>query len=101
MPFYTFILDYKGGTYVSQVESSSNKTACFNWAKGLNISEIYGFGKSGKEKLIEQMKTETPTLLNGLINVWFVSALISGELASINFVQTENSTDNEQLSTDN
>ena len=47
------------------------------------------------------MKDETPVLLNGLINVWCVSALFRGELAVIHFVKTENLTDNEQLTTDN
>lgn len=98
MPFYTFIMDYRGGTYISQVNSSSVETACVNWANNLKVSEIEGFGKSGKEQLIEQMKTETPVLLNGLTNAWCASAFLRKGTALINIIQTEN---NGQLTTDN
>lgn len=55
MPFYTFIMEFRGGTYVSQVESSSLLKACVKWAKGLEVSEIYGFGQSSKQNLIEEI----------------------------------------------
>ena len=78
MSFYTFIMNYNGRTYVSQVES-------------LEVSEINEFGQKSKEKLIEQMKLEEAVLLKSLKNVWCVSAIIRGELVFINFVQTETS----------
>jgi hypothetical protein len=102
MPLYTFIPDdYKGGTYISQVEALSEKAARVKWAKNLEASEIHGFGESSGEKLIAEMKEKEPALLNALTNVRCVSALIRGELALINFVRTEKGADNEQPTTNN
>lgn len=89
MPFYTFIMEYAGGTYISQVKAASPRKAVVKGAQKLNVSEIYKFGQVSKDKLIEEMKTKEISLLNSLKNVWFVSALIRGELALINLVQTD------------
>lgn len=89
MPFYTFIMEYAGGTYISQVNAPSAKSACVKWAHKLNASEIKGLGVKGKESLIEQMKDEIPVALNDTLNAWCTSALISGKSALINLVQTD------------
>ena len=47
------------------------------------------------------MESESPVLLDGLINAWCASALICKGMALINIVQTEKSSDNEQPTTDN
>jgi hypothetical protein len=88
MPLYTFIMEYAGGTYISQVKASSPKSACLKWAQKLGDSEVQGLGLKGKESLIEQMKEETPVALDGVSNVWCNSALVRGKLALINLVRT-------------
>lgn len=100
MPLYTFVMEYNGGTYVSQINSILLQRACIEWAKNLETSEIYSFGQRDKEMLIEQIRSKKPVLLKGMTNAWYVSALIRGNLASINVVQTETA-DNRVLSTDN
>ena len=50
MPFYTFIMEYAGGTYISQVKATSPQKATVKWAKQLNVSEIHKFGQVSKEK---------------------------------------------------
>ncbi len=89
MPLYTFIMDYAGGTYVSQVIASSPNSACVKWAQGLDVSQVSGLGQKSKETLIEEMKTEVPTAIDGLFGSWCATARIRGELALINIVQTE------------
>ena len=89
MSLYTFIFEFAGGTYVSQVKAASPKSACVKAAQNLNPAEIAGLGTKTKELLIEQMKGETPVPLNDISNVWCNSAVIRGELAVINVVQTE------------
>lgn len=93
-------MDYRGGTYISQINSSSLDLACIDWASNLEVEEIEDFGKSNKEKLIKQMKSESPVLLNGLINAWCVSAFLYKGMLLINIVQTENLSDNRQETTD-
>ena len=89
MPFYTFIMEYAGGTYTSQVKASSPKSACVKWAQSLEVSQVSGMGLKSKESLVEQMKAEAPVSLDGLANAWCRSALVRGELAIINLVRTE------------
>ena len=82
-------MDFHGGTYISQVRASSPRSACIKWAENLEINEIEGLGEKGKSKLIEEMRTETPVALKGLSNAWCTCALIYGKSASINLIQTE------------
>lgn len=89
MPFYTFIMDYDGGNYTSQVRAPSPKTACVKWARELEIDQMTGIGAKSKLRLIEDMKEERPTPLTERLNVWCATALIRGRLAVINIVRTE------------
>jgi hypothetical protein len=91
MPLYTFIMEYAGGTYVSQVTASSPKSASVKWAQRLDVSQVSGLGQKSKESLIEEMKADVPLTLTGLSNSWCATALIRGEFVLINIVQTEGS----------
>ncbi|HLM61438.1 MAG TPA: hypothetical protein VK308_11600 [Pyrinomonadaceae bacterium] len=88
MFLYTFIMEYAGGTYVSQVNAENQKAACVLWAQNLKVDEIYKFGEITKSQLVEQMKAEEPTALRGVINTWFISANLRGGSAYINLVRT-------------
>ena len=65
MALYTFIMEYAGGTYLSQVKASSPKSACVKWAQRLDDSLVKGLGRKGKETLISQMKEELPVAVDG------------------------------------
>jgi hypothetical protein len=86
---YTFLLEYKGGTYISQIEADSNKSALMKWSESLNVSEIEGIGEKMKEQIKNAAKLETPSLLQGMNNVWCATFLLAGNLALVNFVKTE------------
>lgn len=89
---YTFIMDYKGGTYISQTYAPNLTKACETWLESLNIDEIQGAGKKFKtELLIKVLDQEIPpVLLQGLQNVWCISAVVEqNELALINIIQTD------------
>ena len=89
MPLYTFLMDFKGGTYIQQIEDSSPRRACLRWAENLDTSNIEGLGLKGRISLVEQMKDEELTPIKETINVWCVSALIQGSLALITLIRTE------------
>lgn len=97
MALYTFIMDYKGGTYISQIRSSF-RNAPIKWARNLDVSGVFGFGKNAKDVLIEAMGLEEPVALDDVKNGWCVSALIRDELALIHFIETA---DNAPKATDN
>jgi hypothetical protein len=82
-------MDFKGGTYIRQIEAPSPKQACVKWAQSLETSNIEGLGIKGKTLLIDQMKDEELTPINETINTWCASALIRGKVALITLIQTE------------
>ncbi len=51
---YTFFLDYKGGTYVSQVKASSPVKALMVWTETLDDTNVDGLSHSAKKKLIRR-----------------------------------------------
>jgi hypothetical protein len=89
MHLYTLVLDYVGGTYVSQVSAGSPKEAIIKGAQNLNVSEVWGLGSKGKQLLVEQMREDEPVALNGLANVWCGSALLRGKSVLITLIATE------------
>jgi predicted GNAT superfamily acetyltransferase len=101
MFLYTFIMDYEGGTYVSQFQGESVKDACIEWSNNLDVSEIESFSEANKSEFIKEMKDEIPTPIDRLINVWCISLLTEDDkLAIVDIVQTEK-TDNRPPTTDN
>ncbi len=49
--FYTFILEFEGGTYISQCEAQHLKKAMRQWATQLEIQHIPNFTHTMKENL--------------------------------------------------
>lgn len=86
--FFTFIMEYCGGTYISQIEADDVKSACKVWAQNLEIGEIVNLGWKGKENLIKQVVECEPTVLRDVVNVWFEHFLIYGKSAYVNIIRT-------------
>lgn len=88
MPLYTFFVDYKGGTYISQVRAASPSKATEVWAKKLKHITIQGMGDKSKERLAQELRDEGPVSIHGLERTWCSTALIQGHLVLINLVET-------------
>jgi hypothetical protein len=75
-------MEYRGGTYLAQVEAANETTALIAWAQDLRTSEIAGFGQKRKQQLIkfieEDVKDDPPTPIRDLVNVWCSCARSSG-----------------------
>jgi hypothetical protein len=89
MPLYTFFLEYKGGTYISQVHARSSPLATRAWARKFLEMKVPGLGARSKSDLVEKILGDAPTALDGLKNIWCSSALVRGHLALIHFTKTE------------
>ena len=89
MPLYTFFLEYRGGTYISQVRARSSALATKAWARKFTKMKVKGLGAQSKSDLIRKILIDAPTSLDGLINAWCSSAIVRGHLALIHFTQTE------------
>lgn len=89
MPLYTFFLEYKGGTYISQVRARSTTLAMKAWAGKFVELKVPGLGTTTKHALAEKIGRDVPTALDGLKGTWCSSALVRGHLALMHFIQTE------------
>jgi hypothetical protein len=89
-------MEYREGTYISQVRASSPKQAVKRWARQLNPKDIWGFGANAKEQLLNDLsgtekwndKFPFPTPLNHVANTWCTTALVRGHVAMIHLVKT-------------
>jgi hypothetical protein len=89
MPLYTIILDWEGGTYISQERAHSHEDALKKWARDLDTDPIESFGPSSHKQLVSSLKGDPSTPLDGLVNAWCQDAVLNGKLALINVVRTE------------
>jgi hypothetical protein len=88
VPLYTFILDYRGGTYISQVRAPSYKTAPRVWAEKLDLTAIANLEKGFGDKIAASISEEKPTPLDGVSKTWCLSLFYVKELALVHFIQT-------------
>lgn len=92
---FTFILEYRGGTYIEQVRAKTVEAALLLWAKALPTDEIFQFGHKLKQKLIDGLQNDEyrlyePAAISGVDNVWYVSVPLPGGSAGthLNVVKT-------------
>ncbi|HEY5330454.1 MAG TPA: hypothetical protein VIJ79_11250 [Acidobacteriaceae bacterium] len=82
---YTVLLDYAGGTYISQVKTPLSGVLPA-WLKQLSIPEVTSWGLTITE--LESLANDNLIPLGGLENVWCASASGSHGLILINVVLT-------------
>ncbi len=92
MDLYTFFMEFRGGTYISQVEATSERQAVKRWADQLNPQEVQDFDEQSKEQLImdipEMIEEEMVASVDSLENVWSFTYQFPKGFAFINFVKT-------------
>lgn len=81
-------MDYRGGTYISQLEAEAADQVLPLWAQKLDPRSIADFEERHKQELIAEVKQDQLAPLDGLVNAWCKSALISNSLALINVIAT-------------
>jgi len=89
MPLYTFVLEFWGGTYISQFEGETAYYAALIWANNLKTKEIPHLRKKHKKLLLAELNQNSLVKLRGVNNVWCDSFLIGKHLALLNIVQTD------------
>ena len=91
MNIYTFITEFRGGTYISQVKEINVNAAMILWSKSLDLSQIKFLGEKGKLELQAELNNESPTKLEGVENVWFFCLRIKPGLLMVNVIKTSES----------
>jgi hypothetical protein len=84
---YTFIVEYRGGTYISQYDAANLKNSLNLWAENLDLKY---FSKAKKAKIIIETKNEDlfPVELIGIKNAWCGFYLRGKYAVSLNIVKT-------------
>jgi hypothetical protein len=88
MALFTFILEYDGGTYLSQVQSQSQNAAVRKWGKHFLKDSTTGLPSILKKALVDNLIIESTIPIAGVSNVWCISASVRKKLALVNLVQT-------------
>ena len=90
---YTFITNYRGGIYCTQVKAENVFKSVFAWTQKIKTEkeEIKYLG----DKIIKELEVlskdqdHKPILLTGLKNIWFATYPTHQGIFSINIVQTD------------
>lgn len=83
---YTFVLEYAGGTYVSQYRGETLIAAMQSWSSAEQAKLAGQWSGEIVELLFERLGNNEPVRLDGLQHVWCVSASVSSDLALLNIV---------------
>jgi hypothetical protein len=89
LSLFTVVLEYGGGTYISQAAGEDAKAALLAWLSGLLENDLREW-KLRRHEL--QAAVENGCVaLSGLTNVWCTSSSAAGGLLLINIIATRSS----------
>jgi hypothetical protein len=87
MPLFTFVLEFDGGTHISQFRATSVVRAVEEY--GAQLLRDKAVAKLPvRRRLREALSAENPVAIKGVRNVWCCSASIGEKLALLNVVAT-------------
>jgi hypothetical protein len=86
MKKFTFILEFRGGTYISQVYGNDLDQAKVAWLKDLSISKVKYLGKKSLEELSSIVMDDRFILLRGMDNVWCSSGSLKAGFYLVNVI---------------
>ena len=84
---YTFVLDYRGGTYIEQVRARDPDSAALEWARRLDLAAI-GVSEGWRDRLVSEVVEETAVPIIGVESTWCISPYIEQTMAIVHLVET-------------
>ena len=87
MDLYTVVLDFDGGTYISQVHALSELAALSTWKSAIS-ADVPELSQEVCEELASSLEDEQVVALSNILNVWCATATVRGKVALINIVKT-------------
>jgi hypothetical protein len=85
---FTFVLDYKGGTYLSQVLASSLADAAQKWVSTRTSEELNTWSLEPQD-LAALADADRPVAIQGCHNVWCMSGSTEEHLILITIIATK------------
>ena len=87
---YTVILEYNGGTYISQASGNSPAAALPKWISKLHDEEMAKW-KITRGELTRVIRTDEPCPISGCVGVWCVTGSTKAGLVLIHLIATDES----------
>jgi len=87
MALFTAILEFDGGTYISQVRSASVRGAMSKYSSRLVADKAIP-NAAAKRSLAVALRQDNPISIADVHNVWCCSAVVGKKFALLNIVQT-------------
>lgn len=87
MALFTFILEFDGGTYISQVHAASVRGAVTQHASHV-VSNKAVAAASVRRRIADGLSAQKPVALDGMRNVWCCSTSVGKKFALLNIVAT-------------
>jgi hypothetical protein len=86
---FTFVLDYKGGTYISQVVAPAVREAIATWPSVVNW-DVIGIQLSSRfeRQLRLEISGDDPVALSGMTNVWCISPRLGKSVGTLHIIAT-------------
>lgn len=88
MALFTFIMDYRGGTYISQVNANSLNKAKEKWVMQIKVTEVKDLGDKTMKQLVEELLEDDSVLIDGLKNIWHNLYLVKGGYITVHIIKT-------------
>jgi len=63
-------MEFKGGTYLSQLRAPSPDAALEKWARDLEVKNIEGMTETIKRQFVEWLPEARPAVVAGLKSTW-------------------------------
>lgn len=94
MPTYTFITDYRGGTYICQKSAADLRTACLLWKEDVAAGEyVQHLDVQAFVDAFDADIDEIPPLpIDEVSNVWIFHLVFGRHMLDLHIVQTDVST---------
>lgn len=91
MPTFTFITDYRGGTYICQKSAADLRTACLLWKEDVASGEyVQHLDVRAFVKAFDADIDELPPLpINEVSNVWIFHLLFGRYMLDLHIIQTD------------
>jgi hypothetical protein len=94
-------MQFRGGTYISQVAAERLLDAVKLWGENLETNDIEHLGNKGKNELLAELKDIELIGIRTVKNVWFFCLSIRKGFLAVNVIKTSKIDKKESLQQDN
>ena len=86
---YTIVCEFRGGTYVSQVQAGNEVDALRRWAERIEIEAPIAHSSARiAANTLRDLNNSEVSALDGLVGAWCFSTMVGGSVVLLNLVRS-------------